>query len=678
MKKLVTLFAILLLFQLSVYPQQSESTIVPNLKYGKPSKEELSLTSYAPDTTATAIYLFHQGKSEFTYHNTFQLVTEHWFRIKILKPQGVEYANVTVPFYAPTDRDAGEERASNVDGCSYNMENGKCVKTPMQRESISFERVDNHYKLLKFSLPAVKEGTVIEYHYKLYSDYFIHIDNWMMQEEIPMIYNEYKILIPNAFIYNIEIRGKDFVKMKQKNSAIHATQRSNSGVGAPNNDLTITAIESTFISENLPAIRQDESYCWCPEDYKVQISFDLEGTNFPGKDYEPYSQKWEDVDKQLLKPEDNLFGQFLSFTNPFRPEAKQLFTTGMGFEEKVINSFRLLKKKLAWNGRYNLYSKDLNKVIKNGTGSNADLNFIFISILKDFGLQAYPVVLCRRSTGVLPFNFPSLQKLNTFIVAVYNDAKQQYVYLDSSMDIPAFNTLPLDLCVNKARILSPQVAEEKKWVDLMALSINRGFMNIQAKVEGNQITGHRRTTLQGQEAVKYQMEELQKKDSLASDPTAESEEKDRLIVNNLKVKHTENDLSQVEENFDFIMKVDHTDDHLYINPMLFPQLKTNPFIQSERVLPVEFPFPYKFTMLCTLTLPDGYEVEELPQPGLIRMEGDDMKCKYMVQKQGNTVTANYIFELRKYIYLPEHYKQLQDFWTKVIDKNNALIVLKKI
>lgn len=678
MKKLVTLSAILLLFQLSVYPQQSESTIVPNLKYGKPSKEELSLTSYAPDTTATAIYLFHQGKSEFTYHNTFQLVTEHWFRIKILKPQGVEYANVTVPFYAPTDRDAGEERASNVDGCSYNMENGKCVKTPMQRESISFERVDNHYKLLKFSLPAVKEGTVIEYHYKLYSDYFIHIDNWMMQEEIPMIYNEYKILIPNAFIYNIEIRGKDFVKMKQKNSAIHATQRSNSGVGAPNNDLTITAIESTFISENLPAIRQDESYCWCPEDYKVQISFDLEGTNFPGEDYKPYSQKWEDVDKQLLKPEEKLFGQFLSFTNPFRPEAKQLFTTDMGFEEKVMNSFRLLKKKLAWNGRYNLYSKDLNKVIKNGSGSNADLNFIFISILKDFGLKAYPVVLCRRSTGVLPFNFPSLQKLNTFAVAIYNDDKQQYAFLDSSMDIPAFNTLPLDLCVNRARILSPQEAEEKKWVDLMALSVNRGFMNIEAKIEGNQITGHRRTMLQGQEAVKYQMEELQKKDSLDSDQTSESEEKDRLIVNNLKVKHTENDLSQVEENFDFIMKADHTEDHLYINPMLFPQLKTNPFIQSERVLPVEFPFPYKFTMLCTLTLPDGYEVEELPQPGLIRMEGDDMKCKYMVQKQGNTVTANYIFELRKYIYLPEHYKQLQDFWTKVIDKNNALIVLKKI
>lgn len=65
----------------------------------------------------------------------------------------------------------------------------------MKRESISFERFNNLYKILKFSLPAVKEGTIIEYHYKLYSDYFSHIDNWMMQEELPMLYNQYKITI---------------------------------------------------------------------------------------------------------------------------------------------------------------------------------------------------------------------------------------------------------------------------------------------------------------------------------------------------------------------------------------------------------------------------------------------------------------------------------------------------
>lgn len=170
-----------------------------------------------------------------------------------------------------------------------------------------------------------------------------------------------------------------------------------------------------------------------------------------------------------------------------------------------------------------------------------------------------------------------------------------------------------------------------------------------------------------------------KQDSLVSNPENKiSSQKEQLTVTNLKVKKQENDWALIEEEFDFVLQVNRTDNHLYINPMLFPQLKSNPFIQTERVLPIEFPYPYKFTMLSTLTLPEGYEVEELPQPQAIRSEGDGLQCKYMIQKQGNTILLNYVFHLKGYIFLSEQYKQLQELWTKVIEKNNALIVLKKI
>ena len=101
---------------------------------------------------------------------------------------------------------------------------------------------------------------------------------------------------------------------------------------------------------------------------------------------------------------------------------------------------------------------------------------------------------------MLPFNFPSLQKLNTFLVAAYNMDTQSYVYLDSSMELPALNILPLDLCVNRARLLSPNEPEEKKWVDLINLGSNVTFMNVNATVQDGQIRGHRTTQLQGQQA----------------------------------------------------------------------------------------------------------------------------------------------------------------------------------
>ena len=120
----------------------------------------LYTSSFAPDTTATAIYLFRKGESSFAYKDGFQLVTEHWVRIKVLKPQGVSYADITVPYYSPSDKDKGQERASEINGCSYNMENGQCVETPLKRDLISDERVNQHIRLLKFSIPAVKEGTL--------------------------------------------------------------------------------------------------------------------------------------------------------------------------------------------------------------------------------------------------------------------------------------------------------------------------------------------------------------------------------------------------------------------------------------------------------------------------------------------------------------------------------------
>lgn len=677
MKKLFIYTIFLFLLLPAVHPQQSSNTLKPNLKYGKPSKEELSLTNYEPDTTATAIYLFHKGESKFAYKDGFQLVTTHWVRIKVLKPQGTSYADVVIPYYAPADKDEDRERASEVDGCSYNLENGECIKTPLKRDLISDERVNNQYKVLKFSIPAVKTGTVIEYHYKLYSDYFAHIDNWMMQEEIPVLYNQYKITIPNIYIYNIEIRGKQYVETKEKESAIHAMTYSQSDVPNRPDDFTILAREISFTSQNLPAIQLDESYCWCPEDYKIQISFDLQGTHFPGKEYEPYSNKWEDVDKQLTKPEDEQFGKHLSMENPFREETKRLYSSEMNFNEKIITAFRVLKNKMTWNGKYGIYCNDLNKSIKEGTGSNACLNFIFISILKDLGINAYPVVLSRRSTGILPFNFPSIQKLNTFVVAIYNIDNQKYLYLDSSMEEPAFNVLPLELSVTKARLLSPNEPEEKKWISLINLSNNVVFVHVDAILQDNKITGHRTVTLQGQEAVAYKKRQLEKQSNNTFNTDYESFNKDKLTISHVKTEQLPNDFSTIKEEVDFVMEPEMVGERIYINPMLFPQLSKNPFIQTKRILPVEFPYPYKFNLMCSLKLPDGYEIEELPLSQVIKTEDSALQCRYMIQKEGNQLTLNYIFHIKTFMFHPDQYEQLQQIWNKVIEKNQTLMVLRK-
>nr|WP_306302470.1 hypothetical protein [Bacteroides faecichinchillae] len=71
-------------------------------------------------------------------------------------------------------------------------------------------------------------------------------------------------------------------------------------------------------------------------------------------------------------------------------------------------------------------------------------------------------------------------------------------------------------------------------------------------------------------------------------------------------------------------------------------------------------------------------MEELPQSQLIKNDSNDLQCRYMIEKAENKIRLNYLFILKSYLFPVDKYKQIQDIWTKMIDKNKATIVLKKI
>lgn len=230
-------------------PQPNSDTLKPNLKYGKPTREELSMTTYTPDTTAAAICLLQQGKTDFVYHDYFKLITERTYRIKILKPQGSDYANVTIPYYAPVNSNNEPDRIDKLSASSYNLENGKTIKTELTEDLISDERVDQYVKLLKFSIPAVKVGTVIEYRYTHISNY-LEIPNWYMQKEIPVIYNQYTVTIPHVYVFNIETRGEALFKTEKKAASMRAanyTPGPDRPTCFPSNATSSSSPETTFL-----------------------------------------------------------------------------------------------------------------------------------------------------------------------------------------------------------------------------------------------------------------------------------------------------------------------------------------------------------------------------------------------------------------------------------------------
>lgn len=667
--------AILFLLFFFSTEMSAEQSFKPNLKYGKPSDEELKMTVYESDSTAIAVVLYNIGTSKYQYsNNKFSLITKHCTKIKILKPEGKRYADISIPYYSPQQRQEDREAIHDLEACAYNLENGKRTKTSIKSDFIIRERLDEQYMQFKFSIPAVREGTVIEYSYSQTSDYYLQIEDWVMQTEIPTMYSEYNILIPKMFIFNIEMQGREQMEVKEKDGSYNVEHAVGTGLGQSKQSLSIRAHQLTFIAHHLPALPDDEEFLWCSNDYKVNVSFELEGV-MNGEEYKSYTKTWEDIDKLLLGDESPDFGKRLLSPNPFRQETIALQLRKQPIKNRIASLFHLLKQKVTWNGEYRFYSRDPEKAIANGTGSNADINFIFISMLRESGIQAWSVALRQRNMGRLPFHYPSLQKLNTFIVCIRIDENEN-IYLDSSMDDAYLNILPQILTVEKARIINYD-SNQEKWVDLTKIANNATKVDINATLTlENTMTGTQEIMYSGHPAVNYFHRYQQAKDSTEF-INQRASQGNCLITSLKRVNDTIN--ACVKESILFSKKIDSSNDkYLYINPMLFTHINKNPFLQAARIMPIDLAHIYTYSIACNLTLPEGYEIEELPKSQAFTTEKQGINCRYYIQKKENTISLRYLFTVKQLHFETSEYSNLQALWAATVEKNNALIVLKKL
>lgn len=176
---------------------------------------------YEPDSSATAVILCKLTDISYKWGiESFRLVSEYKVKIKVLKPEGTSYADVIIPYYE-LPNNAMKENIIGLDASAYNLENGKIVRTKMKKDVVFKERVGESRMNLKFSIPQVKAGTLIEYEYRVESDFFFSIDSWKAQSDIPILYTEYNVTIPEYFKFNIEMHGAEKLETVNENASLN-------------------------------------------------------------------------------------------------------------------------------------------------------------------------------------------------------------------------------------------------------------------------------------------------------------------------------------------------------------------------------------------------------------------------------------------------------------------------
>lgn len=650
------------------------------VKFGKIPKEELQMSSYESDPEAVAVVLYDVGSTHFNFNKEsgFQTIYERETRIKILRKEGYEFANVSIPFYVSS---RGDEVVSGIKASTYNLENGKEDEIKMEKKAIFEEQINKHWKLMKFTLPNVREGSVIEYKYQITSDFVFSPPKWEFQWDIPVVWSEYSFSSPEYYRYVQLGQGYDpyeVAETEQRSRTISFLSTRNTGNDyvvnkqTQSNNVNYTEYGWHWVQKDLAA-HKEEPYSPAREDLISKIEFQLASVNVPGSVSENVVPNWEQLAQDLIADED--FGRYLRKGNKVDDIVASATAGASTPEEKVIAIQDYVKSNFRWNENRQIYaSQSMNDLLKSRVGNSADLNLLLVLLLREVGVEAYPVVISTRDHGRINQAYPLISKFNSVIAyAVIGD---EGFTMDATAPTVAYNMVAYQDLNGEGLLVSE---DGYAWVipgkDFKEMSFN----NVSATLEDGKLVCNIAATHRG-----YVASELRK----ALKANGESEIAERYLksyfeevdVKQSSFEHKNDYNESLKSNFEFESSafVENAGALVYINPMLGFGLDENPFKKPERAFPVDFAHASDDIYQLIFTVPEGYTVAEAPEPIRMAMEDGSLKFDYLVAQNGNQVRLNYRLTRNRVMFSPEEYVHLRAFYEEIAKHCNNQLVLKKL
>lgn len=646
---------------------------------GKVTIEELKQKSHPRDSSAAAAILFKKGETNFEFNDRegFVMVTKVKTKIKIYKKEGYDWANYEQRYYLVND---SKESVSFSDAITYNLADGKIVKTKLKSDGEFDQKINKYWGKKKIAMPNVTEGCIIEYEYTLRSPNFGTLEDWDFQSTIPVNFSEYKTFIPEYYFYKPNQKGYLFPKVvsEKQNASIVMTSSERSGgngfspvtVSMSSDRLSYEVTKTTYTAENLPAMK-DEAYVNNIENYMSSVSHELSMVKYPNAAIKYYSTDWESLTKTIYEHPD--FGPELGKTGYFEDEVNGLIAGMSNPTEKIAVIFNYVKSNVHFNEYFGYYCNDgVRQAFKNKTGNVAEINLMLTAMLRYAGISANLVLVSTRSNGIA--FFPNRSAYNYVIAAV--EVNDGLILLDATEQYSLPNVLPLRDLNWFGRLIRKDGTSTN--VNLVPESFSNENINLLATLSSNgEINGKVRRDLTNQNALTFR----QKNIGVNKDNYLEMlENKNNKIEVSDYVIENETTLSKpIVEKYAFksTNDVEIIGDKLYVSPLLFFSQKTNPFTQETREYPVDFGFPTQTKYNITIEMPEGYTVESLPAPINLGTENKlgGFKCNFVTV--GNKIQIAVTTEINEAIVSPDYYVIIKDFFQKMNDKQNEKIILKK-
>lgn len=666
MKSLLTL---LLMISMSAIGQNPQS---PYSKFGNITLEDMQRKIYPIDSNANAVILSDIGETALKGNSTgwFSFTIKRHAVVHILNKTGYREATLQIPLYVDG---RNKEEITRLKAVTYNLENGKIITTKLEKSAQFTEDVDLHHQLVKFTMPQVKEGSIIEYQYEVNSDFISVLDPWYFQSTTaPTLWSEFNFSVPDFFSYDFLSRGYlpfSFTSKKVRTDDFDVSNsRSTSATDRARISTGVT--DYVWAMKDVPELKV-ESFTNSIRNHIARMEFQLASQNHPLLTRD-FRSTWQAVMKSLLESEN--FGEKLNSNNGWMStEVKPLYAGMNNTADKVKAIFYYVRDHFTCTGNTGIFTnQSLKDVFKTKKGSVAEINLLLTAILRYAGMEAAPVLISTRAHGYA-FEFSPMINNFNYVIVSCNDDQQNY-YLDASDERLGFNKLTLECYNGHARMANPvatglnfsaDALKETKTTVLFFTRDKEGkwggsVTQSPGYYESYQI--RKSIAEKGSEKFFKEIQETYGPASVITQPSIDA-----------------------LQNYDIPLTLKYNiqlntgdDDIIYINPTFAEGYKKNPFSAAERDYPVEMPYTSDETIISTISIPDGYMVDEIPKQMILKLDPEgNTVFEYRISQSEKLISFKSRMKINPALYMPEAYPGLREFFNLVVKKQNEQIVFKK-
>lgn len=627
-------------------------------------KEDFFLThakqkSYSIDTAANAVVLYEKGVFSLAKqtNGSWYLVKTVRKIIKIINKDGIHYADVAVRGVR-----SWQAEIRSVTGKTYNFDGGKLVAQQLDKKAVKTETIGDDYFVTKFSLPSVKEGSVIDYSYEIMQGVSYVFGEWRFQESIPKLQSEITLMHKDDFdVLKTMPNSRDYVHFEKPGIHPDSVVLDAYTTPAP----TLPHYKSQrWVRKNIPAYIS-EPYVYDDDNYTEMLIMEV---------YDRLINNWETYNYNSL----NSIDEFAP--KKTKEDLQRLVKQIIGAETDSLIIARKIHKYVV--DSFSKYDNDepgvgsLTTVITSKRGDYFQLTALLYKLYLTAGFDTKIIVVGSRDRMTMNNIAPSHRTFGGSVCRMKINGN--YHYAEAVDNTRAFDVLdPLyyngfcwtvDTPAGKEFELPVNGIKEKHavFVKTENAEMQNYVLNIKEHF-GNVTAGKNRKEWQDdKQALKNYV--LDRVNGLPGDAAL--------------VKYTITGLTDADSSLvlEYNVKLDlGTTPAIYFEPALFRYFISNPFTAASRVHPIEMQSTVDFIFSMNLQLPANYTIEESPKSVSYKLD-EENTYKYLAEYK----QADHAFLLNTRLIMNRNYFQvieyagLKDFFEKIVQQQQKPMLIKKL